>query len=339
MGITGTACDQEVKVPVKAPEIYCVRAEGGLYAEHFKQGGYSAIGWFHDFDLGGISDKGGIRQIYSDHHPEDSSPYVIGLQVGQVSRFLFDIWPRDFVVTPKANSDVLYWGVVRDEPYQFVKSPSDRCPYQHRRLVEWNAEPVQRSRLSVPFQNTMKAWLTVFQIGHKASFFEAIGRPDLVSREAKAKESAAEVVFGRILELDAQEFERLVTDLLRAIGFEAQHVGRTGDGGVDATGEMDVYNVAKIKLYVQAKRYKPGARIGPGTVKSLRQNIPAGAQGAFITTCDFQAKALEVATEPGFPRIGTVNGEQLVDVLAEKWEALDPEIRSKLALKRGLVVD
>ena len=123
------------------------------------------------------------------------------------------------------------------------------------------------------------------------------------------------------------------------MGAELTPLGRVGDGGVDAMGEMDIYNVAKIKLYVQAKRYKRGARISPGTVRSLRQSIPTGAQGAFITTCDFQSRALEVATEPGFPRIGTVNGEQLVDMLAEKWEALDPEIRSKLGLKRGLVVD
>lgn len=321
------------------PEIFCVRAESGQYADHFKAGGYVAIGWFGDLDLGTIPDRDGIQRIYPGHHPEDTSPYVIGQQVGQVSRFLFEIQPEDFVVTPTANTDIVYWGIVKDEPYQFVESPSDGCPYQHHRAVEWNADPVQRSLFSVPLQNTIKAKLTVFQIGEKTSFFESIGRTDLVPPEAKAKESATEVVLKRILQLDDQEFEILVTDLLTALGFEAQHVGRVGDGGVDATGEMDVYNVAKIRLYVQAKRYKRGTRINAGTVKSLRQNIPTGAQGAFMTTGDFQRKALQIATESGFARIGTVNGDQLVDMLAEKWEALAPEIRSKLGLKRGLVLD
>lgn len=321
------------------PEIFCVRAQYGQYADHFKAGGYVAIGWFGDLDLGTIPDRDGIQFMYSGYHPEDTSPYVIGQQVGQVSRFLFDIQSGDFVVTPSANPDVVYWGTMRDELYQFVSSPSDGCPYQHRRPVEWNGEAVRRSLFSVPLQNTMRSSLTVFQITQKASFFEAIGRNDLVPSEARAKESATEVVLKRILELDAQEFEVLVTDLLRALGFEAEHVGKVGDGGVDATGEMDVYNIAKIKLYVQAKRYRPGAHINAATVKAMRQNIPAGAQGAFITTSDFQAKALEIATEPGFPRIGTANGEQLVDMLTEKWEDLAPEIRSKLGLRRGLVVD
>jgi predicted Mrr-cat superfamily restriction endonuclease len=321
------------------PDIFCVRANFGQHADHFKEGGYVAIGWFHDHDLGSICDREGIQRIYAHHHPWDTSPYVIGQQVGQVSRFLFEIKVGDFVVTPTANTDLVYWGVVKDHAYEFVAAPSDGCPWQHRRPVEWNPEPVRRSLFSVPLQNTMRSSLTVFQIGQKASFFEAIGRTDLVPDGVRATESAAEVVLNRILELNDQDFELLVTDLLRALGFEAQHLGRSGDGGVDATGEMDVYNVAKIRLYVQAKRYRRGARINANAVKALRQNIPAGAQGAFITTCDFQPAALEVATEPGFARIGTVDGQQLVDMLAEKWDALDPEMRSRLGLKRGLVVD
>jgi hypothetical protein len=241
------------------PEIYCVRAESGRYADQFKNGGYVAIGWFPGYSLTSIPDRDGIQRVYRDHHPGDTSPYAIGVQVGQVARFLFDIRAGDFVVTPTANSDLVYWGVVNDEPYRFVESPLDGCPQQHHRPVDWNDQPVRRSLFSVPLQNTMRSSLTVFQIAHKVSFFEAIGRSDLVSREAKAEESATEMVLGRILDkLDAAEFEVLVTDLLGALGFEAERVGRTGDGGVDAEGNMDVYNVAKIKLYGAGQALQAG---------------------------------------------------------------------------------
>ena len=105
------------------------------------------------------------------------------------------------------------------------------------------------------------------------------------------------------------------------------------------TGELDLYGIAKINLYVQVKRYQTKAKIKASTVKALRQNIPSGAQGAFFTTADFQDAALKVAIESGFPRIGTVNGEQLVDLLSEKWDSLPDEIRAKLGLKRGLVLE
>ena len=123
-------------------------------------------------------------------------------------------------------------------------------------------------------------------------------------------------ILEHILELDDREFEILITHILTALGFEgSEHTGKVGDGGVDATGELNVANMAKIKIFVQAKRYKLGAKIPAKVVKDLRANIPNGGQGAFITTADYQDKAKEIAVEQGFPRIGLINGEQLVDIL------------------------
>ena len=42
--------------------------------------------------------------------------------------------------------------------------------------------------------------------------------------------------------------------------------GKVGDGGVDATGELNVANLAKMQVFVQAKRYKQGTRITAATV-------------------------------------------------------------------------
>lgn len=148
-----------------------------------------------------------------------------------------------------------------------------------------------------------------------------------------------EAVLERVLQLDDKEFEILVSHLLTALGFEGSEVtGKTGDGGVDAKGELNVANLAKVKVFVQAKRYKLGSKISASTVKQLRQAIPFGGQGAFITTADFQGSAHETAVEAGFPRIGLVNGRQLVDLLVEHWEDIPTEFQTSLALKRGLVL-
>ncbi len=89
---------------------------------------------------------------------------------------------------------------------------------------------------------------------------------------------------------------------------------------------------------LQAKRYKLGAKVSANTVRQLRQAIPFGGQGAFITTADFQNAAADVALEPGFPRIGLINGRQLVDLLIEHWGDIPPEFRERLGLKPGLVL-
>ena len=192
----------------------------------------------------------------------------------------------------------------------------------------------------MPFQNSIRSSLSVFQIPHLNNFLQTIGKAELLPPSQQHEEfDYYTFVLNRILELDDKEFEILITYLLSALGFEgSEHRGKVGDGGVDATGELNVSNLAKVKVFVQAKRYKLGTKISANVVKALRQSIPFGGQGAFITTCDYQAAAKEIAVEAGFSRIGLINGKQLVDLLVEHWEDIPTEFKDKLNLKLGLVV-
>ena len=321
-------------------EIYCVRAEFGTYTQHFLDGGYAAIGWIPDQDLSSITNREELYPIYKMAHPSDTSNVVIGQQVGQISRFLLEIQEGDYVIVPAANTEYIYYGVVGKNPY-FYGLNSDGCPYPHRKKIKWIKDPIQRSQFSVPFQNTMRSSLTVFKIRHKKNFFTTIGKPELVPEsDMNIEYDYYKAILNRILELDDREFEVLITHILTALGFEgSEHAGKVADGGVDVTGELNVANMAKIKLFVQAKRYKLGTKIKAKVVKDLRANIPSEGQGAFITTADYQKKAKEIAVEPGFPRIGLINGEQLIDILAEHWNDIPTDFQDKLNLKVGLVIN
>lgn len=322
------------------PNVFVVRAEFGTYVDHFINGGYAGIGWIADDDLSDIRNRDELYPIYRAAHPEDTSNVVIGQQVGQIARFLLEIKAGDYVIVPSGNTDIIYYGIVElDRSYFFVAEPTDGCKYHHRRRIKWNPQPVNRKDFSVPFQNSIRSSLTVFRVGHETNFFETIGKAELIPKSSQVVEQDYyTTVLSRILELDDKEFEILITHLLAALGFEAEHKGKTGDGGVDATGELDIFSVAKIKLFVQAKRYKLGSKISANTVKALRQNIPSGAQGAFITTCTYHHEAQKIANEPGFARIGLIDGENLVEILAEHWNKIPAEFREKLNLRLGLVV-
>lgn len=319
-------------------ELFCVRADYGTYTEHFIKGGFVGIGWLHEHDLSSIQSKEELYPLYKSSHPKDTSNVVIGQQVGQIARFLLDIKAGDYIITPAKNTDYIYYGIIDENAYYFSDN-SDGCPYNHRKKIKWHKESVPRSQFSVPFQNTIRSSLTVFNISHKKNFFSTIGKPELVpDTERKTEFDYYTSVLNRILELDDQEFEILITHILTAMGFEgSEHTGKVGDGGVDATGELSISNMVKVKLFVQAKRYKLDSNISANTVKALRSNIPSGGQGAFITTADYQDKAKVIAVEDGFPRIGLINGNQLVDILAEHWYDIPVEFRDKLNLKIGLI--
>lgn len=320
--------------------IYCVRAEFGKYTKEFINGGYVAIGWLPNNDLSKIQHRDFIYPLYRKEYPKDTSNLVVGIQVGQISRFLLDIQSGDYVITPSEDTNYIYYGIIENNSYYFENIGTDNCPYRHRKKVNWEKEPILRSEFSVPFQNTMRSSLTIFAVNHKRNFFEVIGLTNLIPMaEKQIKFDYYKSVLNKILELDDKEFEILVTDILSALGFEgSERTGRVRDGGVDAIGEVDVFGLAKIKIFVQAKRYKLGSKINLNAVKNLRSNIPSGGQGAFITTAEFQKNAQDIANENGFPRIGLINGEQLVDILTEHWADISEEFKEKLGLKIGLVI-
>jgi len=320
-------------------DVWCVRAEYGTYTDHFLKHGYAGIGWMDNTDLSAIKTYDELYPLYKAEHPEDTSKYVVGQQVGQIGRFLLDIQAGDYVITPAADTELLYYGQVEADPSYFFVTKEDGSPYHHRRRVKWAEKPLQRYSLSVPFQNTMRSSLTVFAVSQKDEFLALIGQAPATPAAIAPAYDPYKVVLERILTLDAREFEILVGHLLTALGFDGSEVvGKSGDGGVDAKGELNVSNLAKVKVFVQAKRYQLDAKISASVVRQLRQAIPFGGQGAFITTADYQAAAADVALEAGFPRIGLINGRQLVDLLVEHWADIPKEFQELLGLKPGLVL-
>lgn len=319
--------------------VWCVRAEFGTYTKQFVEGGYIAIGWLPGVDLGAIETREALYPLYKQAHPDDKSNIVIGQQVGQIARFLLEIRAGDYVITPAADTEWLHYGQIAPDPSYVHAAGDDGCPYRHRRHVVWAKKRLNRGDFSVPFQNTIRSSLTVFSVSQRDEFLAAIGRADLTPAPAVERYDAYRVVLEQVLELDAKEFEILVGHLLTALGFKGSEVtGKSGDGGVDATGELNVASLAKVRIFVQAKRYKLGTKVPASTVRQLRQAIPRDGQGAFITTADYQAAAADVALDPDFPRIGLINGRQLVDLLIEHWAAIPQEFRERLGLKPGLVL-
>ncbi|MBI5648221.1 MAG: restriction endonuclease [Ignavibacteriae bacterium] len=320
--------------------VWCVRASGGKYTANYLKGGYAGVGADEiPFSLAHITSRDELYPLFKDAYSDVASPVVIGLWVGQMGRFLLEIQPGDYIITPAEDTEWFHYGLVQSAPLYIYWDGEDGCPYRHRRPVAWANDRKRRSEFSVPFQRTMTSMQSVFSVSQRDEFFQVIGRTDLVTTVSKSTYDPYAAVIEQILELDPTEFEILVGHLLTALGFEGSEVvGKTGDGGVDAIGELNASNLAKVKIFVQAKRYKQGTKISASAVRQLRQAIPFGGQGAFITTADFQSKAAEVATEQGFPRIGLINGRQLVDLLIEHWNDIPQDFQELLGLKPGLVL-
>ena len=61
-----------------APKVWCVRADGGKYTEHFLKGGYAGIGWDGLDDLSHIQTRDELYPLIKEANPDWKSPFEIG---------------------------------------------------------------------------------------------------------------------------------------------------------------------------------------------------------------------------------------------------------------------
>ena len=123
-------------------------------------------------------------------------------------------------------------------------------------------------------------------------------------------------LLSQLMDLNPAQFEELVGQLLAEMGFESIEVTKYGgDGGIDVRGTLLISDVVRIKMAVQAKRWK--GNIQSPTVQQVRGSLGAHEQGLIITTSDFSTGAIKEANQSDKTPVGLMNGEQLVTLLME----------------------
>ena len=111
------------------------------------------------------------------------------------------------------------------------------------------------------------------------------------------------------------DFENLVGELLVAMGFaDVEVTNSSGDGGIDVFGTLVVGDAVRIRMAVQAKRWK--RNVQKPVVQQLRGSLGAHEQGLIITTSDFSLGAKEDAKRPDAAPVALMSGEQLAALLA-----------------------
>jgi restriction system protein len=118
--------------------------------------------------------------------------------------------------------------------------------------------------------------------------------------------------------------ERICQRLLRECGFEQVTVtGKTGDGGIDGIGLVQVSAFVSFKVLFQCKRYQ-GA-VSASTVRDFQGACGGRAdKGIIMTTGTFTQDAKKEARRDGAVPIELVDGERIVDMFEKKELGLKP---------------
>jgi restriction system protein len=135
--------------------------------------------------------------------------------------------------------------------------------------------------------------------------------------EAVLEQTWREKLLATVYALPPDAFERLTQRLLRESGFvQVKVTGRSGDGGIDGVGIVQLGGLLGFPILFQCKRYR--GSVGAGAIRDFRGAMIGRAdRGLVITTGTFSRDARAEATRDGAPPIDLVDGEQLLDKLRE----------------------
>lgn len=135
------------------------------------------------------------------------------------------------------------------------------------------------------------------------------------------RKDLAQDLLDRIMGCSPEFFERLVVDLLVAMGYggsrkdAGEAVGRSGDGGIDGIIKEDKLGLDAV--YIQAKRWE--GTVGRPTVQAFAGSLMGNraGKGVLITTSQFSKDAKDYVRSIQQPKIVLIDGEQLAQFMID----------------------
>ena len=132
-------------------------------------------------------------------------------------------------------------------------------------------------------------------------------------------------LLSKLQSLPPDGFERICQRLLRESGFQQVVVtGKSGDGGIDGHGILQLNPLLSFKVLFQCKRYQGAVPVKE--VRDFRGALQGRAdKGIILSTGTFTSDAKDEAIRDGATPIELVDGEKLVDMFSELSLGLRPK--------------
>jgi restriction system protein len=181
-----------------------------------------------------------------------------------------------------------------------------------------------------------RAWKATQPGEAPAAAAEAPAEEDTAEESAtityeEAEEQAWAEIERYLLAMNPFEFQKLVADLLRAMGYHVNWEAKPGkDGGVDIIAFTDPLGTQAPRIKVQVKRL--GDKLNSDGLKAFIATINDNDAGLFVCTGGFTRDAEEVARNQERRKITLIDLEKLVDLWVEHYAKLSDRARRRLPL-------
>lgn len=147
----------------------------------------------------------------------------------------------------------------------------------------------------------------------------------------EAKEQAQDKIDAFLHAMEPYEFQRLVADLLKAIGYHVTWIAPPGkDGGVDILAYTDPLGTQGPRIKVQVKQQQN--KVSEPNLKSFMANIGQHDSGIFFCTGGFTKDAENYARSQESKRIMLIDSPKLVQLWTDNIPRLSDQAWQRLPL-------
>ncbi len=147
-----------------------------------------------------------------------------------------------------------------------------------------------------------------------------------------ADESAWEEISTHLVEMPPYDFQDLVADLLKAMGYHIVWVAPPGpDQGVDVIAATDALGATGPRIKVQVKRQQN--RVSVDGIRSFMAVLGSNDIGVFVNTGGFTTDAEREARTQETRRLTLIDAQQLVELWIEHYGRLPEDARQRFPLR------
>lgn len=148
----------------------------------------------------------------------------------------------------------------------------------------------------------------------------------------KAEEQAWEEISHYLRNMPPYDFQDLVADLLRAMGYYVSWVSPPGkDGGIDILAQADALGTRLPRIKVQVKRQQPAVSVDG--LRSFMAVLGDDDVGLFVCAGGFTKDAATEARTQEKRRITLIGLDTLFDLWVEHYDKLTDQARRRLPLR------
>ena len=298
-----------------------------------------AIGWGDAIgDLGSIGgDREKLKAALAKALPEQK-PGAIPVIAGEIYRFISELAVGDVVLYRARSDGQIHLGRVTGE-YAFDPTGDPEHPY--RRSLKWlkTVSPTSASQGALYELGSALAFFVIRNYAEEWSLALAGKAPVTVDVEtdesvalvsAQTQQNTRDFIIKRLsTNLKGHPFAHFVADLLRTMGYRTEISPAGTDGGIDIVAHKDELGFEPPIVKVQVK--SGAGKVGGPEISQLIGNLGVGEFGLFVTLGTFAPQA---HTKQLKSNVRLIDGDDLVELIFEHYEALDARYKSLIPLER-----